>query len=441
MGSLTKRALLIACLMAAGMSYYYFATLLPRAHAARTARDLMRGYTYGCDFYPIWLTSHELLSNRTNPYTPEMTTKIQMGLFGRTMDPNRPGDPPQNLATFPHPLYTDFLVAPLAPFSFHTVQIIGTVLFPLFVIVGVFHWLSALSLRLSPETQFVIVILTLSSYPVLEGIYALQITLLVAALLAGSIAAMVKGRQLSAGVLFGIATVKPQLMILPGLFLVLWAACDLRNRKTFIASFAGTLVGLFVISELVLPGWTAIWLHALLEYRQYNDGPLSQLIFGNIAGKLVSAALIVSALALAFRVRRAQTDSPQFISTLILLLAISVPTIPSSIAVYNQILCLPGLLWLAAQRNRILHGNRNLRLVGYAVGALIAWPWIAASCLTLASVLLPKIQFVEWVVVLPLRTAPSVPFAVIALFFLAAWKTGLYGKRHTSYAGQVSSSE
>ena len=376
----------------------------------------------GCDFYQIWLTSHELLFKRVNPYTTEMTTRIQMGVFGRAIDSHRPGDPRPYLALFPYPLYTDFLVAPVALVSFPTVQIIGSVVAPLLVVAGLLLWLRVIDLRLSPSNTAALSVLTLATYPILQGMYALQLTLLVAALLAGSVNVLVKGHLVLPGVLLGMASVKPQLIFLPAIFLTLWAASDLRNRKAFLLSFAGTIAFLLLVSEAVLPGWLGIWAGALFEYRHYDEPPLSQYILGPTIGNVVAVMLVAAVAILIFRARRARADSTQLASTLAFLLAITVPLVPSSIAVYDQILLMPAVLWLIARNAEIWNGGRTLRALGFIVSAAISWQWIAACVVGLCCVLFPQIRNTPWMM-LPWRTAPSIPFIVVALCLFLTWKT------------------
>jgi hypothetical protein len=417
-----KLNLALACLLAAGMSGYYFSVFLAKAQTVRASRDLDGGYAYGCDFYQVWLTSHELLFKRVNPYTSEMTARIQMGVFGRVIDAHRPGDPLPYLAHFPYPLYTDFLVAPVALVSFPTLQMIGSVVAPLLVVAGLLLWLQVINLRLSPSNTIALCLLTLTTYPILQGMYALQLTLLVAALLAGAVNLLVKGHLILPGILLGMASVKPQLMFLPALFLMLWAISDLRKRKALVLAFAGTLAFLLVVSEIVLPGWLRTWAHALFEYRHYDEPPLSQYILGPTLGNIVAGMLIVAVAILIFRARLAPADSTQFASTVALLLAITVPLVPSSIAVYDQILLVPAVLWLIARSAEIWNGGRTLRALGVIVSAAISWQWIAACVVGLCCVLFPQIRNTPWMM-LPLRTAPSIPFIVILLCLFLIWKT------------------
>jgi hypothetical protein len=126
---------------------------------------------------------------------------------------------------------------------------------------------------------------------------------------------------------------------------------------------------------------------------------------------------------LAFRARRAKVDSPLFGVIVALLMAITIPTIPSSIAVYNQILLVPAIFWLFSRKESIP------RILGWTVGSLIGWQWIAASGLALVSLLYPAIRNIAWVLVLPLRTASAVPFAVIALCLWMIWRERISRQR------------
>jgi hypothetical protein len=425
--------LALACLLALGTSGYFFGIFLAKAQAVRISRDLDGGYAYGCDFYQIWLTSHDLLFQRADPYSAETITRVQMGVFGRAVDSRRPGDPRPYLARFPYPLYVDFLFAPVALISFRTVQIIGSVVAPFLVVAALLLWRRVLNLSLSSSATVALSVLTLTSYPILQGMYALQLTLVVAVLLAGSANALASGHLVSPGIFLAMASVKPQLMLLPALFLVLWAFSDLRNRKAFLLSFAGTIAFLLLISEAILPGWLRIWVSALFEYRHYDEPPLSQYIFGPVIGNVVAVMLIAVAAILIFRGRRARADSTQFASTFAFLLAITVPLIPSSIAVYDQILLVPAVLWLITRHAEIWNSRRALRALGFIASATISWQWIAACVVGLCCVLFPQIRNTPWMM-LPLRTAPSIPFITVALCLFLNWKSqkGDLGRGHAA---------
>ena len=417
MPSLSRRAVALACLLASGMTFYYFALLLPSAHHTRAAKGLDQGYAFGSDFYSVWLTSHQLLIRKENPYTADMVRKMQVGLYGRVLDPQRAGEPPQNFARYPYPLYLDLFVAPLGSLSFETARIVNAVLLPIVFCATVLLWLSAVNFRLAPLNLFVLLSLSFATYPILEGLYALQVSLIVAALIAASIACLAKRRLALAGLLLAAASIKPQLISLPAVFLALWAVNDWKTRKSFLLFFVGTIAFLFVVSEAILPGWSATWIRTLFEYRKYNDPPLTRFLFGNLVGNLLALCLFSAAAVLAFRNRAANADSVQFVGTLVVTLAVTVPTLPSTIAVYDQVLLVPAILWVLFRKNQILHGKLPVRFVGYLTITVVTWQWIAACGLDIWFLLFQKIPNSAWIV-LPLRMTPAIPFAVIALCLL-----------------------
>jgi hypothetical protein len=421
MARASRKFALLSCLLATGMGYYYFTMFLPYGQAKLETANLNNGYRYGCDLYPLWLTSHQLLQPGENPYTAETTKQIQVALYGRPL--SRPGDPPFNYRAFAYPIYADFLTLPLAPLSFPMVQAIGAILFPLSVICSCWLWLRFLNLSLAPADLLTFLALTLFSYPVLEGLYALQPSLIVSLLLATAASAMARNRLVLAGVLLGIASIKPHLIVIPVLWLVMWAGADLDRRRGFLFSLLATLIVLFSASQLLLPGWLPSWIHSMTDYRQYTDPPLAQFAFGTILGNIFAVGLLSLAALLAFRARKADSTSFQFALTFCYLLAVTVLVFPSSVAVYDHILLLPAIVTLLSRRTIVFSGTVPLRALGVATAAAFSWQWFASAGMTLYSLLSIKLSS-HWMT-LPVRMAASFPFAVVALWLFLLWKGNL----------------
>src|SRR5712671_3227178 len=110
-------ALGLAIVAAAAMLYYHQAVFVPRALSQRAANGLGNGYSFGNDFYQIWLTSREWRRHGRNPYGAETTREIQTGLYGRPLDPSIPTDP-LDQRRFPYPAFTDLLFWPAAELPF-----------------------------------------------------------------------------------------------------------------------------------------------------------------------------------------------------------------------------------------------------------------------------------------------------------------------------------
>lgn len=409
-----KFTLAVAVLLASGMAYYYFALLIPQVRAVHASHQLDGGFYYGGDLYPIWLTTHELLFHHRNPYTNEMTRDIQTGLFGRTLDPRRSGDQPEHYRAFSYPLYTDVIGTPLTWLSFRQVQFALAFVSPLLVAVGVWLWLLAFDLHADATSTAAVLLLTLTSYAVLEALFAQQPAIIVGVSLAAMGASLRRERYLLAGVFLALSAIKPQLMLLLAVWLLLWAVSEWGRRRTLIFGFVLTLALLLGASELVLSGWFADWRSALVEYRQYTEPPLAQFVLGKWLGGAIEVALLVLGAGVCWRTRHAAVMSRDFALTLALALTVTIVTLPTGGAVYDHILLLPAMLWLYSNRDQILRASRALRL--FVVLGLIAlsWQWIAACVVDIVVWLMPAWRSAAPLLVLPLRTAAPLPFAVLA---------------------------
>src|SRR5262249_52135021 len=110
--------LLAAVLMAANMYLFYSYIFLP---APESEHQLTSGPDANfSDLYPTWLGTRELLLDNHDPYSAEVTARIQTGVWGRTVDSRKQGDP-KDQSRFAYPLYVVFLIAPTVLFSFSTV--------------------------------------------------------------------------------------------------------------------------------------------------------------------------------------------------------------------------------------------------------------------------------------------------------------------------------
>jgi hypothetical protein len=420
---LSRRTKLIwLVVLAAGSSYYYFGLLLPRVRTVRSAQGLYGPNSYGGDFYPIWLTTRELLALRTNPYTPGMTRHIQLGLYGRLLSPLNPYDPPPNYRAFSYPLYVDLLAAPCAGMAFSGVQLIGAFLGPLLLAGSVILWSRAL--RIPPGSGFlaVTVVLTLTSYAGLESLYALQPALGVSFFLAAGMAALRSGKLALAGVFLALAAIKPHLIVILAVALILWGFYDWNSRKGLLAGFGATLLLLVVASSAIIPRWLEDWWRALQEYRQYTEPPLVQLVLGKFAGGIAAVLLLALAGKVCWMAVRESVNSSRFWLAVAMVLAVTVALLPTGGAVYDQLILLPGFLWIYGPG--IDRGQQSKARLGWMGLLVLSWQWLAALAVVLAAVLWTGLRDNEFAIVLPLRTAAALPFVVLALLFLAAVNFG-----------------
>jgi hypothetical protein len=370
------------------------------------------------DLYPRWYGSRELLLHGSDPYGPAVTRGIQVWSYGRPLNPNDPLEP-RDEDRFAYPVYMAFLLAPTVHLRFEVVQRIFRILLPVLVFATALLWLLMLGWRPPRPILGALLLASFASFPVLESIYLQQPVLIAAAFLAGSCAALSRGRLRLAGVLLAFATIKPQLCVLLVLWLMVWTFSDWRCRRTFAWSFGITMILLAGLSEILVPGWIGEFSKAVLAYQRYT-GNLSILTlwFGKIGGGIGTAVILVAVMFLAARLRHKPAESPEFHYVLCLILATTLVIIPT-IYPTGQVVILPAELLLLRDFQKIWRLGAASRLVYVSVVSLIAWPWLSSLVFMLASWVRPlSVLRKFWIV--PVSSILLIPFSTLVLFALIA---------------------
>lgn len=396
---------------------------MPRALEVQAAQKLGNGYSFGNDFYQVWLTAHEWLLHGSDPYSPEMTREIQIGLYGRPLEPGRPGDP-IDTRRFPYPLFADLLFCPSAEVAFPVVRVAVLCLLVVLTVATALLWLRVIGWNLEWNWTAVVVLLTLTSYPALEGLYACQLGLLVAFLLAASIRLIQHDRLLPAGVLLALTTIKPQVTALVIAYLLLWAVYDWRARRRFVVGLISAIALLVGASLWVQPRWIQSWLATVQAYHHYTAAPLvTQVLtsplgprFSGTASTALTIASVIGALVLAWRNRSAPADSGRFLLTLGVILAITTIVILPGQAIYDHVVLLPGILLLCSGWYKLRDSGRIPRMF-FGLGTIILlWPWAAATALLVLQPLFGRGALnSSQILSAPLRTSASLPFVVLVL--------------------------
>jgi hypothetical protein len=351
------------------------------------------------DLYPRWLGAREMLVHHRNPYSAEVTREIQIGYYGRPLNPANPADPVDQQA-FAYPLYVVFLMAPsvLLPFSM-VMKVFGWLLLG-GTAWSVALWMQALARRPNGIVRLAAIVLVLGTYPVLQGFYKQQLTLLVGFLLAAAAAAIVRDWLVLGGFLLALSTIKPQISGLLVFWFVVWAIGDWGKRKRFLWSFAGTMAALMLGAEALLPGWIRDFLAAVREYRRYAaDQPILQHLLTGIGGEIAAALLLALLAAICWRWRKERAGSARFGWAIVLALTINL-TILNKIAPYNEVLLIPALLVLPGEVGKV---GLAARAVVKATFACQIWQWLTALLLAAGSYLIP-VERLQWAVQIPLYT-------------------------------------
>jgi len=371
------------------------------------------------DLYPRWLGARELLRDKRNPYSAEITREIQQGYYGRPIDPALPNDP-KDQQGFAYPTYVVFLLAPTVDLPFDMVRTGFRWLLVVLAAASVLLWIRVLRWRASSRAVLIFMVLMLGWLPMVQGIKLQQLSLLVAGLLAASGACLTGGWLFLAGGLLALATIKPQLTWPLVLWLLFWAGSDWRSRRRFVFGFGLMMLLLLAGAELVLPGWLRMFVAAIRQYHQYthNESLLSFLV-GPILGWILAALSLLACAACLWSQRREPASSAAFGRCFALVLALTVIIVPMS-ALYNQVLLAPAILALlrsSISGEPILPAIRLARFVG---GVLLVWPWIATVGLSLAYLWLTT-ALRERVWPMPFYSSFMLPLFVFGLAVLNAW--------------------
>jgi hypothetical protein len=417
---------LAAVLCAAGVWQYAIRVMIPHQVSVAAARGLPRGNL--SDLYPQWLGARELLLHGRDPYGPDVTREIQQGYYGRPLDPGRPEEP-KDLQGFAYPVYVAFYLAPSIHFSFERVRKAFFWVLLCLTVATIPLWLRVLRWSATPWAQASLIVCTIGSLTVMQGLKLPQMTLLVSALVALALALLVSDRPIAAGVALACATIKPQLVWLLLLWLTIWSLADWRRRYRWAASFLFMMAMLCAASEWYLPHWIPRFLQAVQRYRSYNDAvSILDKLLPAPWGAMPRALAVAATVCIVWKNRRLTEGTPAFATMVSLTLAVTVIVTPSY-ALYNQVLLLPALLMLGRDRQLLWNRNRISRvLLGLAAGLLL-WQWATSIVLAGLSFVLP-LRTIETAWAVPLWTIHFLAVVVAALVLMMS-----YQKTFTAPAG------
>ena len=417
--------LLLAIMMAASMWFYVQHILIPYQEGDALVHARPRGIL--SDLYPRWYGSRQLLLNHRDPYGPEVTREIQIGYYGRPLDRHLPGDP-KDEQRFAYPVYVAFILAPTVGMPFPAVRATFTWILTLAVAAGVLLWMRAMRWRPGNSVIVIILLLTLGSFGAIQGIKLQQLSLLVAMLIAASAALLAMNQLFFAGVVLAFATIKPQLVVLPAAWLILWTTSNWEGRRNFLYGFAVTGMLLAAGGTFFLPDWLNQFVHGLAAYNRYTGGrSLLDELVGPLVGGLLAVLFVVSAAVVCWRLRQALAGSMDFNLAIALTLAVTVVVAPM-VAPYNHLLLLPAVFLIARSFRQLWERSPVNRILFSAAAFIFFWPWLASLVLLAASAIMPP-SSVQRAWAVPFWTSLEIPLAVLGVLALCIVDSAKPGPR------------
>ncbi len=358
------------------------------------------------DLYPRWLGARELLLHGRDPYGPDVTREIQIGFYGRPLNPQNPTDPAAR-ESFVYPLHVVFLLAPTVTWPFRTVVEVFRWLLLASIACSVPLWMYAIRLRPRWPLMLAGMLLAVSTYPAVEEYFQQNLAALVIFFLAAAAAAAARNWLTLTGFLLALATMKPDTTGLVVLWFLLWVTGDWRQRSRLFWSFTGTMTALLIATEAVSPGWISRFAAAIREYPAYGTDPsILRVLLPSWLANLFGAGLIALLVVVCWRWRKTATDSEHFGWALAWVATVTLVVLPK-LAAYNQLLLIPALLMLASQYGTLARASLLARAMTKGAFACQIWQWLAATVLSICSLLFPAIR---------LGTAAEVPMYTLLAF-------------------------
>lgn len=217
----------------------------------------------GNDFLVYWTGTRSFLTEGISPYSDEAAIRIQTIAYGR------PAQSGEHELRFAYPLYSILFFFPFAFIQDYAIaRAIWMTLLELASI-----GLSIAALRVGrwkpgPIWLGAFILFGLLWYhglrPIVNGNVVVFMGL---GLTAAFLSVRAEGDEL-AGVLLALCSIKPQVVLIPGLFLLVWTIS--HGRWKMMLWFVGTLALLTGASALLMPDWILQNVREVMRYPGYN---------------------------------------------------------------------------------------------------------------------------------------------------------------------------
>lgn len=315
------------------------------------------------DFYPRWRGAQLFWQEGVDPYSQTATEAIQRGLYGRLATPE------EDQVLFVYPFYTVFFLWPLTGLDYAWVQAIWLVTVQFALITAVILTLRLLAWQMPPWLLAVTLLWAVIFYNSTRTIILGQFAGLLYLWIVGCLLALKHERDVLAGVLLALTTIKPQMSYLLIPALLIWALGQKRWR--FMGTFGMVMLLLFGFSFLLLPGWLSSFVAQVLFYPSYTvTGSPLWVVTGYYwpqLGKPVEMAAIGLLLLALFwqwrRLPRLPVGSDHFLFIMGLTLIITNMIIVRTATTNYIIMYIPLFMVLREIGRRVRHGQGWVALI------------------------------------------------------------------------------
>ncbi|HFC09574.1 MAG TPA: DUF2029 domain-containing protein [Chloroflexi bacterium] len=337
-----------------------------------------RQHPGGNDFMVYWVAARAWLLEGRDPYSDAVALEAQRLAYGR---PARGEEGQMRLV---YPLYACGLVAPFALVDDYALaRGVWNAVLEVLLVVMLGMALAVVRWKPPPWLLALLVVFTLTWYEAVRAVINGNAVVWVAAFLTGAAWAWRNKRETAAGVLLALATIKPQLALLPVAFAVFWGLS--RRRWRLLGGLGGTLVVLMGLSMAWLPRWPLEELREVLRYPSYtppNSLQAALRAWFPVAGRWLGAGVTAALSAvLAWAWWRSRHEAFPLLAYNLTLVAsqwIGIATDPGNFL----ILFLPLVAWLALLFRK---SRPRIRIAAVSLALGLVWGglwWVFLATLT-----------------------------------------------------------
>jgi hypothetical protein len=215
------------------------------------------------DFYSRWAGGRAFLLDGLNPYSDEVTRRIQLGMYGHLAEEGA------DQVAFAYPMYTIYLFFPLSLIpSYPQAQALWQAILEFALLFGVFFTFRIYRWQPKPWLLAATCFWSVLFYPGARSIILGQFAIVVFAFIALALWAVKESKDILAGACLALSTIKPQMVFLLIPLLLLWAIYHRRWR--LVGSFVTSMIVLVCSSLLLVPTWPADFLAWMVKYPSYT---------------------------------------------------------------------------------------------------------------------------------------------------------------------------